>query len=79
MSSVDTITISFKLLTAKLLVQTLINCNVKVNVSPLKLTFSLLFSKKNVIVFKTDLFTFYDELFQAHKTLYNHLVDPKQN
>ena len=42
-----------------MLVQILIIFNVKVNVSPLKSTSSLLsFSKQKVIVFKTDLFIF---------------------
>ena len=41
------------------LIQILMICNVKVNVSPLKLTSLLLSSsKKKVTVFKTDLFIF---------------------
>ena len=64
-----------------MLFQILIICNVKVNVSPLKLTFSLLsFSKENIIVCKTDLFVFfYNELFQVDKIFYNHLVCLIQN
>ena len=52
-------------------------CNVKVKVSPLKLTSSLLpSSKQNVIVFRTD---FFNQLSQARKILYNHSVCLKQN
>ena len=53
------VTIHFEFLEAHLLVQNLINCKVKVNVSPFKLTsLGSSSSKKIVVVIKSDLFSF---------------------
>ena len=60
-----------------MLVQFLIICNVKVNVSCLKSTSLLLpSSKQKVIVFKTGLFVFYKELFLLRKIFHNQGVYP---
>ena len=53
------VTIHFEFLQAQLLVQKLIICKVKVNVSPFKLTsLGSSSSKEVVVVIKTDLFSF---------------------
>ena len=53
------VTIHFEFLEGHLLVQNLINCKVKVNVSPFKLTsLGSSSSEKIVVVIKTDLFSF---------------------
>ena len=76
----NAITISFLFLKTHLVVQISVIFSVKVNVSPVKLTSSLLScSKQKVIVFKTDLFIFCNELFQGRKMFYTRLVYLKEN